>query len=97
MAFAKSTRSGDNFAVLSRSHDLSVISIKHTCTSHISVISTHEHVRVSQLQILQVILAPMSLKQLIYISLDINCPVKQIEKIKYVKLKEIEKKAETEQ
>ena len=48
------------------------LSIKHTRMSHISVISTH--VRISQLQILQVIL--MSPKQLIYISLDIKCQVK---------------------
>ena len=37
------------------------LSIKHTCTSHISVILISTHVRISQLQILQVILAPMSL------------------------------------
>ena len=48
---------------------------KHTYIS--TRICTHAHVRISQLQILQVIMAPMSLKQLIYISLDINCQVKR--------------------
>ena len=52
---------------------------KHTCT--------HAHVRISQLQILQVILAPMSLKQLIYISLDINCQVKRNRKEKICQVK----------
>ena len=58
---------------------------------------THAHVRISQLQILQVILAPMLFEQLIYISLDINCQVKRNRKEKICQLKQIEKKAETEQ
>ena len=58
---------------------------KHTYIS--TRICTHAHVRISQLQILQVILAPMSLKQLIYISLDINCQVKRNRKEKNMPVK----------